>query len=62
MISQTPEAALQTQPENAPAKEGYLTAELADFDREFAVKNNMFWEMPMNILLKKKVKSLEVLR
>ena len=44
MVSQTNEAALETHIENALAKDGYCIGNPADFDREFAIDREIFWQ------------------
>lgn len=44
MVSQTNEAALETHIENALAKDGYCIGNPADFDREFAIDDKLFWQ------------------
>lgn len=44
MVSQTNEAALETHIENALAKDGYCIGTPADFDREFAIDDKLFWQ------------------
>ncbi|QPK62547.1 type I restriction endonuclease subunit R [Methylomonas sp. LL1] len=44
MVSQTNEAALETHIENTLTKDGYLTGNPSDFDREFAIDAKLFWQ------------------
>ncbi|QLI82652.1 type I restriction endonuclease subunit R [Chitinibacter fontanus] len=43
MVSQTNEAALESHLENALAKDGWRIGQAADFNREFAIDDALFW-------------------